>query len=289
MKLRPFLLPIVITTLALSLTACEKPGKVAGGATVASVGNEKITEAELNFALSKLGKIGAEEAKAARAKVLEAWIDQHLAAQAARKAGLDKAPGVVMAMELATRQILAEAYAESKVKDLPKPLDAEIADYYNKHPELFSQRRLFRIQELDLEGGSRQSDIETQLKQSASLGDFVAWLQQQGIHGNSAMVVKASEQIPPPLLARLLQMKDGQVSLLPGKNGHIVVQQLQGSQLQPVTLDQARSAIERLLLAQKRKAILDAELKKLREAGKIQYAEGYAPAQSAKPQNAKPQ
>jgi EpsD family peptidyl-prolyl cis-trans isomerase len=276
MKLSSPLL-IVVTTLSLAMAACEKPGKNASGTTVATIGAEKISEAELNLSMSRMGKLEGEQAKVARGKVLEALIDQRLVAKAAKQAGLDKEQGVIIATELAGRQILAEAFAESKIKDMPKPSDSEIADYYNKHPELFAQRKVFRIQELDLDAGSRLSDIEMQLKQSASMGDFVTWLKQQGIHGNSAVVVKAAEQIPQALLARLLQMKDGQVSLLPGKNGHVVVQQLQGSLVQPVSQEQAKATIERALVADKRKLILDGELKKLREANKVSYAEGFAP------------
>jgi len=277
MKLSSPLL-IVVTTLSLAMTACEKPGKNATGTAVATIGTEKISEAELNLSLSRLGKLEGEQAKVTRGKVLEALIDQRLVAKAAKQAGLDKEQGVIIATEQAGRQILAEAFAESKFKDMPKPSDSEIADYYNKHQELFAQRKVFRIQELDLDAGSRQLDIEMQLKQSASMGDFVTWLKQQGIHGNSAVVVKAAEQIPQALLARLLQMKDGQVSLLPGKNGHVVVQQLQGSLVQPVSQEQAKAAIERVLVADKRKLILDGELKKLREVNKVSYAEGFAPA-----------
>jgi len=61
-----------------------------------------------------------------------------------------------------------------------------------------------------------------------------------------------------------------------------VIQQLQESQLQPVTLEQARNAIERALTTQKRKELMEADLKKLREAAKIEYASGYAPAADAK-------
>lgn len=288
MKLRQ-LVPIVATSLIFALAGCEKPAKTKASPVVASVGEEKITEAELDFALAKLGHLSPEEAKAARVKLLEAWIDQHLAAQAAKKAGLDKAPNVAMAIEQARRQILAEAYAESLVKDLPKPTESEIVAYFNQHPELFTQRRLFRVLEIDVDAGGRLADLENQLKQSATLNDFITWLQQQGLHGNSATAVRTSEQIPAPLLQRLASMKDGQVTLLPGKNGHVVVQQLLGSQPAPVTLEQARPAIERLLLAQKRKAILDAELKKLRQATKIQYAEGYSPVPAPGAQDAKRQ
>ena len=76
-------------------------------------------------------------------------------------------------------------------------------------------------------------------------------------------------------------MRDGQVTLLPSRPGYMLVQQLLESQLQPVSLEQATQAIERALLTQKRKAHMEAEVKKLREAAKIEYASGFAPAPEA--------
>ncbi len=62
----------------------------------------------------------------------------------------------------------------------------------------------------------------------------------------------------------------------------MLVQQLQESQLQPASLEQAKNAIELALMAQKRKKeMLGADLKKLRQAAKIEYASGYAPAVGA--------
>jgi len=132
------------------------------------------------------------------------------------------------------------------------------------------------------------ADVEAKLRSSHSLGDFVNWVKEQGIEGKTAVAVKPAEQIPAALLARLSQMKDGQVAVLPGRPGHVVIQQLQESQLQPVTLEQARNAIERALTTQKRKELMEADLKKLREAAKIEYATGYAPAAEAKVEAAEP-
>jgi EpsD family peptidyl-prolyl cis-trans isomerase len=270
---------IVFTVLPLFMTGCEKPVPKTESAVVVKIGADSISEAELNFAMSRQGKPGGEQTRADRNQLLEALIDLHLIDKAAREAGLDKEPGVVAAIAQAERQLLAGAYAENKFKNLAKPSDEEIAAYFNNHPELFSQRKLFRIQELDLAvGHERLAEIESQLKQSRSLGDFAAWLKQRGIHGNSAVAVKAADQMSPELLSRLLQMKDGQVSIKLGRSGHVLVHMLQGSQLQPVTLEQARAAIERFLIAEKRKQTLDGDVKKLRESNKVEYSAGYGPA-----------
>ncbi|MDP1645990.1 MAG: EpsD family peptidyl-prolyl cis-trans isomerase [Thiobacillus sp.] len=274
---------IALTALAMLLSGCEKPATAVKSETVATVAGDKISEAELNLAVSRLGKLNEAQTAEAKSKLLQALIDQRLVAQAAKKAGLDKEPAVDVAMAQASRQVLAEAYAERKFKDVTKPSDTEIADYYNQHPELFSQRRIFRIQELELKlDPSRMSEVEAKLKSSHSLGDFVNWVKEQSIEGKTAVAVKAAEQIPAPLLGRLNQMKDGQVTILPGRPGHVLLQQLQESQLQPVSLEQAKNAIERALTTQKRKELMEADLKKLREAAKIEYATGYAQAAEAK-------
>ena len=280
---------IALTAIAILISGCEKPTTAVKSETVASVGDEKITQAELDAALARLGELSEAQTAEATGKLLQALIDQRLIAQAAQKAGLDKEPVVEIAMANASRQVLAEAYAERNFKDVAKPSDTEIAEYFEQHPELFSQRRIYRIQELDLQvEASRMADVEAKLKTSHSLGDFVNWVKEQGIEGKTAVAVKPAEQIPAALLARLSQMKDGQVAVLPGRPGHVVIQQLQESQLQPVTLEQARNAIERALTTQKRKELMEADLKKLREAAKIEYATGYAPAAEAKVEAAEP-
>lgn len=274
---------IALTAVAVLLSGCEKPAGSAKSETVATVAGDKISAAELNLAVSRLGELNEAQAAEVKGKLLQALIDQRLVAQAARKAGLDKEPAVEIAMAQASRQVLAEAYADRNFKDVAKPAEAEIAEYYNQHPELFSQRRIYRIQELELKvEPSRMSEVEAKLKSAHSMGDFVNWVKEQGIDGKTAVAVKPAEQIPLPLLGRLSQMKDGQVTILPSRPGQVLIQQLLESQMQPVSLEQSKNAIERALMVQKRKELMEADVKKLREAAKIEYTSGYAPAAEAK-------
>ena len=279
---------IALALLAVLASGCEKPATAVKSETVATVDGDKIGEAELNLALSGLGALGEAQAAEAKIRLLQALIDQRLVAQAAKKAGLDKAPEVAIAMEQASRQVLVEAYAERSFKDVGKPSETEVAEYYNQHPELFSQRRIYRIQEFDLTlEPSRLPEVETKLKSSHSMGDFVSWVKEQGIEGKTAVAVKPAEQIPASLLGRLSKMKDGQVTILQGRPGHVLVQQLQESQLQPVSLEQAHNAIEQAIVVEKRKVLMAADLKKLRETAKIEYASGYAPASEANAEDEK--
>lgn len=267
-----------IAVLSMLLSACEQPATTAKNV-AAKVDGGIISQTELDRAVARLAKLGAAETAQARGEVLEALVDQHLISNAARAAKLDKAPDVALAMQQAQRQVLVEAYMEHLFKDVAAPADTEIQDYYTRHPELFAQRKVYRIQELELQlDPARVAEVEAQLKQSRSLADFANWLSGQGIDGKAGVVVKPAEQIPAPMLAHLANMKEGQVVVVPMNGGRVSVLQLQGSQSQPVTQEQARDAIKRVLLGAKRKALLETEIKKLRSSGKVEYASGFAPA-----------
>ncbi len=278
MKARHTTALVTLTAFAILLSGCDKPASEVKSQTVATVAGDTITEAELDIALSQMGTLTAAQAAEAKSGLLQALVDQRLVAQAAKKAGLDKDQEVEIAMAQASRQVLVEAYAQRNFKDVAQPSETEVAAYYAQHPELFSQRRIYRIQELELTTEpSRMAEVEDKLKTSHSIGDFVNWVREQGIVGKSATAVKPAEQIPTPLLARLSQMKDGQVTTFPTLPGQLLILQLLESQLQPVSLEQAKTAIERVMMAQTRKDRMDADLKALRDAAKVEYASGYKP------------
>ena len=268
-----------IASLSLVLSACERPVTPAMDAVAAKVGGEVISEAELERAVARLGKLNGAESTQARGSLLEALIDQRLVSNAARQAKLDKTPDVALAMQQAQRQVLAEAYMEQLFKNLAQPAATEIQDFYTRHPELFEQRKVYRVQELELQlDPARVAEVEAQLKQSPDLANFSEWLSGQGIESKVGVVVRPAEQIPATMLAQLANMKDGQVIVVPTGDKRVSVLQLQGSQFQPVTREQAEAAIKRILLGEKRKILLQAEIKKLRANSKIEYASGFAPA-----------
>lgn len=273
---------IAALSLCVTLVACEQPTSNTNEKIVATVGGELITENELNQALSRLGARNEGEAAEVRSRVLEALIDQRLVAEAAKSTGLDKQPDVVRALQQMQRQVLFDAYMERIYKDMPKPTDAEIKDYYSLHPELFSARKLYRIQEIELRMPSaRLAEVEARLKKDRNLTDFSDWLKAQEIESKSGIGVKPAEQLPGVLLAQIKDMKDGQVTVLATGPESISVLQVQGSQAQPVTLEQARAAIERVVQSTKRKTLLGTELNKLRSQGKIEYTNGFAPVDPA--------
>ena len=82
--------------------------------------------------------------------------------------------------------------------------------------------------------------------------------------------VRPAEQVPLALLDALAKLKDGQAVLIPTPTGAQVIV-LAGSRLEPVDEARARPVIEQFLLTDAKRKLVEADLKALRSAAKIEY------------------
>ena len=131
-----------------------------------------------------------------------------------------------------------------------EPSEDEITAFYNAHPDLFANRKLYRLQEVSVKAPQEKHEaIRAQLAASKTLNDFAAWLKAENLEAKVAQGVKPAEQMPQQMLPQLANMPDGQAMVVNAPEGLTVVI-LAGSQSQPVTLEQARPAIVRWLQQQ---------------------------------------
>lgn len=267
--------------LAVGLTLAGCGGKKedkAATQVAAKVNGDEITVHQLNHELAKLGNLGPEQAKKAANQLVKSMVDQQVLVQKAIEDKVDRDPQVLQTLEAARRQILAQAYIQKLTANQPKPSDAEIAAYYGKHPELFSERRIYRLQEINVQvTPANVNAVKAQLAQTKNLNDFVQWLKTQNIPARAGQSAKAAEQLPMEILPRLHQLKDGQALTLSGPSSlNIIV--VAGSQTQPISQEQAKPLIERYITNAKKREAAEAELKKLKEKAKIEYLGDYAEA-----------
>ena len=248
----------------------------------AKVNGKEITVSQVNFALSRLGQqIPQDKLKQVSAQALNSIIDQTLLEQAAVKDKLDRDPQVLQTIEAAKLQILAQAYAEKQTANVAKPTEADIAKYYNDHPDLFAQRKIYKLQELQIQAKPAQIDtIRQHLTSSGNMGDFVNWLKSQNIPFQGGETVQPAEQIPLPLLDRLAKLNPGQAALV-NNNGTLLVIVVAATQPQPVTLDQAKAQIGAVLAAQARQKAVADLVKQLKDSGKVEYLGEFANAGKA--------
>jgi EpsD family peptidyl-prolyl cis-trans isomerase len=266
----------------LGLAGCdEKKKDNAATQTAAMVNNDEISVQQINFVLQQQRGLKPEQAEAASKQILERLIDQELALQKATELKLDREPRVVQQLEAARREVLSRAYLEKTGEAAGKPTPDEIQKYYDDQPALFKDRRVYSLQEITIEAKPEQvPQLRAQLESSKNITEFVEYLKANEFRFSGNQAVRTAEQLPLASLGTFAAMKDGQALLNASPAGAQVIV-LAGSRAQPVSLDQARPAIEQYLLNERKREILAKDLKVLRDAAKIKYAGSYATAASA--------
>lgn len=280
----------VIAASALLLAGCGEKKNKAPGQTAARVNKEEITIHQINAVLQQQRGLRPEQADAASRQVLERLIDQELADAKAEELKLDRDPRVLQQLESTKRDILARAYVEKVGEAATKPSAEDIKKYYDEKPALFQQRRIYSIQEINVEVRPEQFvSLREKLEASKTITDFLDYLKANDFKFQGSQAVRAAEQLPLQSLDTFAKMKDGQAIMIPGQNvAQVVV--LAGSRVQPLSQEQAQPAIEQYLLNERKRKLVDDDLKAMRAAAKIEYmgkfAEGSAGAASAAPQPA---
>ncbi len=244
--------------------------------TAARVNKEEITVHQINFVLSQQRGIAPERAASAGKQVLERLVDQELALQKAQEQKLDREPRVVQQLEAARREIIARAYVEKIGGGASKPTPAEIKTYYDAHPALFKERKLYSLQELAIEAKPEQvAALRDKLAATKDLQVFIDFLKANEYKFAGNQAVRAAEQLPLSTLDRFAAMKDGERSFNQTPQGAQVVI-LAGTRSQPVDEQRATPAIEQFLLNERKRKIVDDDLKALRAAAKVEYVGDYA-------------
>lgn len=273
---------------ALLLAGCGGEEKTDKPATqvAAKVNKDEISVHQINRLLQRANGLSPEQAKQAGAQILERLIDQELLVQKAVENKLDRDPKVVQAIDAARREILAQSYREQLAASVGKPEAADVAAYYNAHPELFAERRIYAFRELAAEiGADKLPALQQQLGTARSLQDVGEWLKAQDIPFAVNASTKPAEQLPLELLGRFHQMKDGQIAVIPS-GGKLVLLQLAASRTAPLDQQQSTPLIEQFLMRQKQQELVKTELKQLRDKSSIEYVGEFT--KPAEPVAAKP-
>ena len=285
--LRVACLSLGVGALVLVAGCGEKKADRLATQAAARVNKEELTVHQINLVLQHQRNLRPEQADAASRQILEKLIDQELAVQKAVDLKLDRDPRVVQIIDAARREVIARAYVEKVGEAAGKPTPDEIKAYFESKPALFSQRRIYSIQELAIEAKPEQVPVlRDRLAAAKSITEFVDFLKANDYRFAANQAVRAAEQLPLAALDALSRMKDGQATVTQGANGAQVVV-LAGSRSQPVTEEQARPAIEQYLLNERKRKLVEDDIKAMRTAAKIEYfgkfAEGPRPGSASSP------
>lgn len=260
---------------ALLLAACGPRKDFVGSPPAARVNGDEVDIAHVELLLQQR-KLRPEQSDAASRQILERLIDQQLAVQRADEMDLDRDPRVALQLEAVRREVLARAYLDKVGESAAKPTPEEIRRYYDDKPALFAERRIYSIQEITIEARPEQLPaLREQLAASKSINEFVDYLKSNDFRFGGNQAVRAAEQLPLASLDAISRMQVGQAAIVPSAAGALVVV-LAGARSQPVSEEQARPAIEQFLLNERRRTLVEEDLRKLRAAARIEYVGRFA-------------
>jgi len=271
------LLPIVLA--AVLATGCGDKESSEGKATQAAarVNDAEITVHQINQRLERQQGLRPEQADAASRNILEGLIDQQLAVAKAEEQKLDRDPQIMQLLEATRRNILARAYLErTAAAGAGTPGGDEIRKYYDEKPALFSQRKLYALQEFTVPATPEQTKATIEvLKKARTPAEYAETIKAAGLKFTTQQVTQAAEGLPLAIVDQLAKVNDGESLFITAKDGFKAIL-VMASRPQPVTLEQAKPAIEQFLTAERRRLFAQKEVKAMREAAKIEYLGKFA-------------
>lgn len=260
---------------AMMLAGCG--AKKEGGTQVAAkVNGDEITVHQINYVLQQQRNLRPDQAEAAQRRVLDQLIEQQLAVQNAEKLKLDRDPKTVQALEMARREVLARAYVESVVDKAGKPSDDEVRKYFDAHPALFAQRKVYQFQRIDVTvTPDKRADVASHAESAKTGPEFTDWLKAQDIKFNASPMTQPAESLPLQIVEKVAALKEGQSLPLPQQFG-VSVLTLVSAQAAPKTLEEARAPIEQFLSVDARRTAVTSATKGLKDGAKIEYMGKFA-------------
>ncbi|MEQ1815840.1 MAG: EpsD family peptidyl-prolyl cis-trans isomerase [Nitrosomonas sp.] len=259
-----------MSILALVLAACdiESKEKKTGQALV-SVNGKEVTMLQLNDEI-KRANIRPDQYEAASKQLLESLIARQLIMDEAISNKLDRTPDVMQARERANAQIISQAYMQSIVSKVAKPSKAEIDDYYQKHPEYFSQRKQFDLTIVRIATKDLGDELKKIIEAAKSLDEVVAWLDKSKVQYLRNLASRSTTDLPSQMVT-MMQQKSKDTIFIINEQENSLLMSVNAITDSPITAAVAAPQIEKFLINQKYKEATDAEVARLRTVAKIEY------------------
>lgn len=255
----------------LVLVACGEQQAKPATQVAAIVNGNEITVHQLNAALQSVNPLPVSDKNAVQKKALEHLIEQRLLSDKAIAEKLDRDPQVMMAMENARLDVLAKAWLNSALDQQVKPDGRAAIRYYNSRPELFSERKIYRLYNVSLANQpGLVSDLQSEIDSGKSISDIVAWLNGKKISANVESATVRAEALPMDVLKKLAILNDGELILLDGKKVVTIVQVV-ASQHSPVSEEVALPQIQGILIAEQRNELMGKLISQLKKDAKLEY------------------
>jgi EpsD family peptidyl-prolyl cis-trans isomerase len=265
-------LTILLLASALTATGCKR---AATGQVVAVVNGEEVSLSELNGELQRAGAQGGDK-KAVQAAALQGLIDRKLLVQAARERGIDKDPEYLQQQRRLNDELMISMLGKQVTKNVPVPSTTDVDQYVASHPDMFGQRTIYALDQIQFAAPEDRAKLKA-LEADHSLDEVAATLTQMGIKFTRQKGVMDSAQTPPGLIKQITQLPPTEPFVL-ASGGRVVVSVIADKRVQPLAGDNARQLATQVIRRDAVSDIAKKQVKQARDAAKIEYQPGFAPA-----------
>lgn len=270
---------VIVSTLILAACDSNEPKEKKAGQALVSVNGKEVTTLQLNDEI-KRANVRPDQYEAASKQLLESLVVRQLIIDEAIRNKLDRTPDVMQARDRANAQVIAQAYMQGIASKVVKPTQTEINQYFQDHPEFFSQRKQFDLITVRVATKDLSDELKKTIDAAKSLDQVVAWLDKNKVQYFRSLASRSSTDLPPQM-AKILQEKSKDTIFIVNEQENSLLISVNAIKDSPVTLAMAAPQIERFLLNQKYKEATDAEVARLRAAAKIEYLNAAAPSSNA--------
>lgn len=251
------------------------PAKPQAPLVMARVDGEPINATRLDMITWQAGVRQPGQAPLTQAQALDQAIDLQLQARQAVMLGLDQHPRVQELIEIARQEVLARAYNDQARESVPEPTQQAIDSYHDAHPELFSERKVYMIQELILAPTNMPApELRRLVGKAASMAALVESLKKEGVNFKVNQVTQPAENLPLDQLRELAQAKEGKPYLKTRPGTSMVgIYAVMATRSEPRSRDAAQPMIKLFLTNTAHQARQAETLKALRQKARIERLE----------------
>jgi peptidyl-prolyl cis-trans isomerase C len=253
---------------AIGISACGYKEKKAEQA-LARVNGTEITVLQVNDELRRAG-VKPEQQDVASKQLLESLIDRQLILAEAMRNEVDRTAGVAQAIERAKAQIIAQAYLKSLDSKIAKPTPAEINDYYQTHPEYFSQRKQYDIEQVVIPAEDFSKELRSIVDSAKSLERVTEWMDLHNVHYVLGQLSRNTTDLPEPMVVKLKDIQKGQLFIV-NEGENCMINRMVNVKAKPIDAKAAMPQIEQYLTNKKVDEMAHAEIMRLRASAKIEY------------------
>ena len=272
--MKKFAVLTLIVSFLFAFVACAKK-EDQKGAYLATVGNSKITQADLEREIKSLPEFAQKlfEGSAGKEKFLDELIKKELLYQEALKKGLDKNPDYQKKVEDFRKLTLIGQLLEKEIEAKSKVTDQDVKDYYEKHKDELTSVSQIRASHILVKTEDEANKILERIKKGE---DFGSLAKKFSIDTGSAknggdLGYFSSGQMLPEFETAAIKLKKGEISApVKTKFGYHIIKVVDKKMGKPLEFEKIKNAISQRIAAEKQKEFFDSYIENLKKTYKVE-------------------